>query len=184
MVVDGASNLLPFMRHDQYGIMGNEKQTLLEDIRLCVLAVIVVPLKVVGSVSCIVGFYTTCRLAQLLPESSRRLLVQSLGKLYSRACLACIGFHKVTWVHLPRAEWDKHGGEAQAAAGIVSNHCSWIDILVHMSKYFPSFAARGGTEKLALIGPIRWALPPSSNILSQLNLQIMYGNLDEDPHFC
>lgn len=43
------------------------------------------------------------------------------------------------------------------AAAIVSNHCSWLDILVHMSKYFPAFVARHGTKDLTMIGLIRSA---------------------------
>lgn len=38
---------------------------------------------------------------------------------------------------------------------IVSNHCSWIDILVHMSHFFPAFVARHGTKNMMLIGLIR-----------------------------
>ncbi len=157
MVISDASNFLPFQRYDQYGTMGCGIQSSIELLRLCFLSFTVVPLKVVGTVSCIVGFYLACRLAQLLPKQSRDVLVPFLGKFYTRSCLACIGFIKIAWVHLPRADWDKPRGEARAA-GIVSNHCSWIDILIHMSRYFPSFVARGGTEKLALIGPIRLAL--------------------------
>lgn len=176
MVVADERNFLPFQRHDQYGIMGEEKQSLLERGRLCLLAITLVPLKVLGTLSCILGFYAACRMSQILPERPRNLLVPFLGKFYTRLCLACVGFIKVSWVHLPRAEWDEPRGEAQAA-GIVSNHCSWIDILVCMSRYFPSFAARGGTEKLPLIGPIRFAPPPSSHIhtrqqMFMLNLQL------------
>lgn len=40
---------------------------------------------------------------------------------------------------------------------IVSNHCSWIDILVHMSHFFPAFVARHGTKNMMLIGLIRCA---------------------------
>lgn len=38
---------------------------------------------------------------------------------------------------------------------IVSNHCSWVDILVHMSRFFPAFVARDSTKHLMLIGLIR-----------------------------
>lgn len=163
MVAADEGVFLPFQRHDQYGLMGQEKQSPLERARLCFLAITAVPLKVLGTVSCILGFYAACRILQILPERTREFLVPFLGKTYTRLCLFCIGFMKVSWVHLPRADWDVPRGEAQAA-GIVSNHCSWIDILVHMSRYFPSFAARGGTEKLPLIGPIRWADTASQNI--------------------
>lgn len=43
-------------------------------------------------------------------------------------------------------------GTPPQAAGIVSNHLAWIDILVHMAHSFPSFAARDSTQHLAMIG--------------------------------
>ena len=39
---------------------------------------------------------------------------------------------------------------------IVSNHCGWTDILVHMARSFPSFVARADTVRLTMIGLIRW----------------------------
>ena len=44
-------------------------------------------------------------------------------------------------------------------AGIVSNHCSWADILINLAHNCPSFAARDGTQSLPLIGTIRWVGP-------------------------
>lgn len=41
------------------------------------------------------------------------------------------------------------------AAAIVSNHISYLDILVHMAHSFPSFVARGNTKDLPLVGLIR-----------------------------
>ena len=42
------------------------------------------------------------------------------------------------------------------AAVIVSNHVSYLDILVHMSHSAPSFVARGNTRDLPLLGVVRW----------------------------
>lgn len=42
-----------------------------------------------------------------------------------------------------------------AAAVIVSNHVSYMDILVHMAHSFPSFVARGNTKDMPLLGLIR-----------------------------
>lgn len=48
---------------------------------------------------------------------------------------------------LTRAVW--------GAAVIVSNHVSYLDILVHMSHSAPSFVARGNTADLPLLGVVR-----------------------------
>ena len=44
------------------------------------------------------------------------------------------------------------------AVAIVSNHCGWTDILVHMARSFPSFVARADTTQLTMIGLIRCSL--------------------------
>lgn len=41
------------------------------------------------------------------------------------------------------------------AAIIVCNHVSYMDILIHMAHYFPSFVARGNTRDMPLLGLIR-----------------------------
>jgi hypothetical protein len=42
------------------------------------------------------------------------------------------------------------------AVAVVSNHCGWADILIHMSRFFPAFVARDGTQNLPMVGLIRW----------------------------
>jgi len=37
---------------------------------------------------------------------------------------------------------------------VVANHVGWVDILVVMSRYFPSFVARDGTQRLPMVGLI------------------------------
>lgn len=44
---------------------------------------------------------------------------------------------------------------AVAAVAVVSNHCGWADILIHMARYFPAFVARDGTQNLLMVGLIR-----------------------------
>ena len=145
----------PFERHDRYGKMGVAPQSLMERIRLGLAAVTLLPVRALGTLSCVVGFFAACKLLQLLPSQYRSPLVAALGKTYCKACLLCIGFWRVRWVKLPRAAWDSRPAAAAHAAAIVSNHCSWADILVHMSHSFPSFVARNGTDTLPLIGFIR-----------------------------
>lgn len=43
------------------------------------------------------------------------------------------------------------------AVAVVSNHCGWVDILIHMARYFPAFVARDGTQNLPMVGLIRCA---------------------------
>ena len=146
----------PFERHDRYGKMGMAPQTTLERIRLCIAAVTVLPVRAAGTLACVVGFFAACKLLQLLPSQYRSPFVAALGKAYCKACLLCIGFWRVRWLQVPRADWDARPAATARAAAIVSNHCSWADILVHMSHSFPSFVARKGTDALPLIGFIRW----------------------------
>lgn len=48
---------------------------------------------------------------------------------------------------------------------VISNHCSYFDILILMSRYFPSFVARSNTQDMPLIGICR--SPPLSSWMSR-----------------
>ena len=142
---------LPFQRNDQYGDMGQKPQPLLERTRLALLSISVLPVKVLCAASCILGFYLVCRVAELLPVDVRRKVTAASGKVYCRLCLLSIGFVSIKWIKVSKADWDKQKSD-RPAVGIVSNHCSHVDILAHMARSFPSFVARGGTESIPLIG--------------------------------
>jgi len=142
---------LPFQRNDQYGHMGKKPQPLAERLRLALLSVTVLPIKILCAASCISGFYLVCRASELLPLDLKRTVTAVFGKVFCRLCLLSIGFGRIKWVKVNKAAWDMHESD-RPAVGIVSNHCSHIDILVHMARAFPSFVARGGTEKIPLIG--------------------------------
>ena len=70
--------------------------------------------------------------------------------------LFCCGFMAVKWKTVPDTR-PQHVTQGVRIAGIVSNHCSWADILVHMSRSFPSFVARASTKNLLWVGLIRQA---------------------------
>lgn len=144
---------LPFQRNDQYGDMGQKPQPLVERCRLALLSVTVLPIKVLCAASCISGYYLICRAAELLPIDVRRKVTAACGKVFSRLCLLSIGFASIKWIKVNKASWDKQKSD-RPAVGIVSNHCSHVDILAHMARAFPSFVARGGTESIPLIGLI------------------------------
>lgn len=46
---------------------------------------------------------------------------------------------------------------SKIAGGIVSNHCSYVDVLILLSRYFPSFVARSNTKNMPFIGLCRYA---------------------------
>ncbi len=56
------------------------------------------------------------------------------------------------------------------AGGIICNHCSYIDILVLLSRYFPSFVARSNTQDMPFIGLCRHTahmqLDPSRRVVA------------------
>ena len=163
----------PFIRTDQYGHLGLVPQSSWEYTRLAVLSVTVVPLKTLGSLLCLVTFYVICRISDLLPKHIRDQVVPRTGKVCCRALLLCIGFLHVRWrqihVDLPRDGQHPTNGDIDRttpAIGIVSNHVGWVDILVHMTRFFPSFVARKATRDLVMVGLIRCL--PSASILTSL----------------
>lgn len=84
-------------RDDNYGTAGHAEQPLLEKLRLAVLTAVVLPIKVAGTLTCLVSFYTFCRLSILIPLQYRSDAVAAVGKIACRACLFSIGFLRVTW---------------------------------------------------------------------------------------
>ncbi|KAK9826820.1 hypothetical protein WJX81_004146 [Elliptochloris bilobata] len=145
--------------------MGRKPQPVLEYVRLALLATVFLPIKFFGAVLCVLAFHIVCRLAVLVPADRRTMAVGELGKLMARSALLFWGYTRVDWV---RTDVSPHAhvkgnfpadaatptNGAPHAAVIVSNHVSYLDILVHMSHSAPSFVARGNTADLPLIGLI------------------------------
>lgn len=143
----------PFRRHDQYGLEGATKQSVLEYLRLAVMALTILPLKILGCIACLIGCYLVCKLSFLVPAQNRAAWVVTCGKMFVRMELFCLGFMFVKWQKVPDTR-PRHILEGAKVAGIVSNHSSWADILVHMSRSFPSFVARASTKNLLWVGLI------------------------------
>lgn len=161
----------PYLRSDQYGHIGKRPQSVWEYARLGLCTITVVPLKLIGALACLTTFYTICRLSAALPRHQQAAFVPFCGKLACRACLFCLGFVHIRWIRADkRNQTDAQSFTAATrvspdipAVAIVSNHCSWSDILVHMARSFPSFVARSATRELFMIGLIRCGLPLSAS---------------------
>lgn len=166
---------LPWQRYDKYGECGLDPQPLSENIRLIIFAILLVPIKLCGAVAALLSFFVVTKLAWILPKSVRSDWVATLGKIHCRVCLFFIGFVRVRWVDLGKAGQ----GEATSVTpvGIVSNHCSWCDILVHMSHFFPAFVSRKSTSTSPIVGSIRYR---------SLNLCVGTAALvcERDANFC
>ncbi len=159
----------PFVRYDRYGELGLKPQPIWEKMRLALLTVTIVPIKCIMCLCCIISYYLCIRLASLLPQSQRTPIIAALGKLHCRACLLSMGFVSVKWVRVSHTalagDQSSRGTDGSAgsndtaeeaqAVGIVSNHCSWVDIPIHMSHSFPSFVAKEETKGILFIGLIR-----------------------------
>ena len=144
----------PFRRHDQYGLEGGQRQSAWEYLRLALMALTVLPLKILGCIACLLGCYLVCKFSFLVPKQKRGAWVAGCGKVFVRMELFCCGFMTVTWKTVSDTR-HKNVSQGIQTAGIVSNHCSWADILVHMSRSFPSFVARASTKNLLWVGLIR-----------------------------
>lgn len=141
----------PFERHDHYGELGLGSLSLFEKLRLAVLACTVVPVKLLGGLFCLLAYYLICRFAFLVPKPFRTEFIAACGKIACRSCLFCLGFYQIQWI--PVEPGKVH--QKTRPAVIVSNHCGWSDILVHMSHSFPAFVARDKTKHMPIIGIIR-----------------------------
>lgn len=151
----------PFRRLDRYGPWGATPQPVLENIRLVLLGLLLVPLRFLGILLCCCICSIICTVTLLLPVDKRVSGVE-LAKIVCRLCIFSCGFIKITWVSSDgkgNSSGSRNGlipsKEEPHFGAILSNHVSWCDILVYLTKYFPSFVAKEGTEKAFIIGNIR-----------------------------
>jgi len=153
------SSVLPWTRLDKYGELGFAPQPFAERARQLFMAITLLPLKSFGALLCLLSYFIVIKASFLFPRSVRSEWIANLGKIHCRACLFCIGFMRVKWIKVPENYYGNSNSPSDVAypkpGGIVSNHCGWADILVHMSHSFPSFVARDATERTPIIGSIR-----------------------------
>ncbi|KAF5468430.1 hypothetical protein F2P56_012582 [Juglans regia] len=168
-----------FARHDVYGPLGCGELPLEEKILLAIASVILVPIRVVLATSLLLFYYLICRICTLFSAPNRddseqedyahmggwnRLVIVQCGKFLSRVVLLIFGFY---WIKetfqisdsdlkssAAQNEGEDESEEPERPGVIISNHVSYIDILYHMSSFFPSFVAKQSVGKLPLVGLI------------------------------
>lgn len=116
---------LPFIRTDRYG-EGGWVISFWAKARLLLLACTLLPVRLISGLSCVAAFYVTCRLVTLIPnELVARRVTTACGKLWSRACLFCLGFVYIRWTRPAGAT----GKPAKHRSGREEKRllcCTWI----------------------------------------------------------
>ncbi|KDD76656.1 hypothetical protein H632_c147p2 [Helicosporidium sp. ATCC 50920] len=142
----------PFTRDDTFGELGMGSISWKHRVGLIFGCVLLVPIRALLALVLVVSYWLFCIVSPVIPEKQRFALIPLLGRWHCRACLFVMGFIKINWV-IMEPEGGASSG-APPAGGIVSNHTSWADILVHMSRSFPAFVARDATKATPFIGLI------------------------------
>ena len=143
----------PFARRDAYGPMGCYPPAL-EKLRIALVWLTLLPLvKAAVCLATLCSFALVCTVARRLPLALRRRVLPLLAWLHVRVVLFCCGF---LWIRRTRVS----GSSAAQAVPVclVSNHVSWVDILVLMAETFPSFVAKATIRELPLVGVISEAM--------------------------
>lgn len=169
-----------YVRNDVYGTMGRGEIPLAEKLLLGLAFVTLVPIRFVLATVILFIYYVICRICTVFSSPNRdeeeeqedfahmggwkRAVVVYSGRFLSRAVLFVFGFYwvKTSYRNLEEIS-DKYQGqterkdqseESERPGAIISNHVSYIDILYHMSSFFPSFVAKRSVGKLPLVGLI------------------------------
>lgn len=141
--------------------MKGRRELATRPIELLPLCLQVMPIKLIGALGSVLTFWLCCRLCALLPARVGTNAIAQLGLVACRVCLWWLGFWRVTWIKVGQQGDVGSGGKGSDSTskappvGIVSNHMSYCDILLHMSHSFPSFVARAQTRNQPIIGIIR-----------------------------
>lgn len=140
----------PYRRQDRFGSTGTAPMALSDQLLVAFFTVFVLPIRFILCMSTLIGCYLSCRIIQLLPVDKQPAVMASVGNVFCRLCLASIGI----WI-----QWEKllddELSDTQFPCAVVSNHISWLDILVHMAHSFPSFVANASVRHLPFVGKIR-----------------------------
>ncbi|XP_059452965.1 lysophospholipid acyltransferase LPEAT1 isoform X1 [Corylus avellana] len=168
-----------YVRHDVYGPMGRGELPLEEKVLLGIALVTLVPIRVMAAMTILVLYYAICRICTLFSSPNReegdqedyahlggwrRNVIVQCGRALSRAMLFVFGFYWISQTYRIPNSHDKsstvqnegkdESDEPERPGAIISNHVSYIDILYHMSSFFPSFVAKRSVAKLPLVGLI------------------------------
>ncbi|GMH43522.1 hypothetical protein BSKO_11444 [Bryopsis sp. KO-2023] len=138
----------PFRRSDRYGREGKAPQPPAEMARRWLFTIFVFPLRSLCVILTVLSCYLVCCIGTLLPKSQANAFVATVGRILSRTCLLACGFFWIDWREVEDAQKD------EKFCTIVSNHVSWVDILMHMSRSFPSFVAKDATKAIPMVGLI------------------------------
>ncbi|KAL3372061.1 hypothetical protein AABB24_008551 [Solanum stoloniferum] len=167
----------PYVRHDVYGIMGRGELPWTEKVLLGIALVTLVPMRVIGATTVLVVYYLICKICTAFWAPNRedeqedyahtggwrRTVMMQSGMFLSRVMLFVFGFY---WIHETYQPTNLNGNsnnedgskqqaeELERPGAIVSNHISYLDILYHKSRSFPSFVAKRSVAKLPLVGLI------------------------------
>ncbi|KAG5613260.1 hypothetical protein H5410_024541 [Solanum commersonii] len=167
----------PYVRHDVYGIMGRGELPWTEKVLLGIALVTLVPMRVIGATTVLVVYYLICKICTAFWAPNRedeqedyahtggwrRTVMMQSGMFLSRVMLFVFGFY---WIHETYQPINLNGNsnnedgskqqaeELERPGAIVSNHISYLDILYHKSRSFPSFVAKRSVAKLPLVGLI------------------------------
>ncbi|EFJ47621.1 hypothetical protein VOLCADRAFT_91941 [Volvox carteri f. nagariensis] len=152
-----------FIRRDLYGSYCNNVIPLASQLRLAVLSITLLPIKLLACLLCVLSFYLVVVFGNtLFREPFKTKYMAFWGKFWTRALLYCLGFWSISWVYVnpdgSSSLKPPSGLKERRFGGYVSNHCSWIDIVLYMSRLFPSFVAKKEVSTLPLIGPISKAM--------------------------
>ncbi|THG16056.1 hypothetical protein TEA_005591 [Camellia sinensis var. sinensis] len=150
-----------YVRNDVYGTMGRGELPWAEKFLLGIALLTLVPIRVVVSLTILVVYYLICRVCTLFSAPNReeedqedyahmggwrRAVIVRSGRFLARVMLFVLGFYWINETYrnldISETECNDLSEEPKRPGAIISNHISYLDILYHMSSFFPSFVAK------------------------------------------
>ncbi|KAG9441941.1 hypothetical protein H6P81_017795 [Aristolochia fimbriata] len=156
-----------YVRKDVYGTMGRGELPLKEKGLLGIALATLLPIRLIVGFAILLCYYFVCRFCTLFSAPNRedeqedyahmvgwrRTAIVQSGRFLSRALLFTLGFY---WINVEdrgsNNGLSSSSEESERPGAIISNHISYLDILYHMSSFFPSFVAKRSVARLPLVG--------------------------------
>eukprot|EP00892_Ulva_mutabilis_P012070 jgi/Ulvmu1/9235/UM005_0335.1 len=152
----------PFRRADSFGKIGEGPLSRRRTAAFWVRTAILVPPRALACLALSLTMRGICLVSTVIP-ATRRFLIAPGAMAISRSLLFMLGFlhirHQRFLLDPDRCEGPKSSTNRHAVPIVVSNHVSWLDILLLQYLYSAAYVTRAETSKTPIVGGVCDALP-------------------------
>ena len=134
--------IAPFVRHDVYGELGENKLRTVDKLILYAQALILIPIRISSCLLLVVITWCFCKICRKFPDRFGSFLVGVGCRVLAKLIAMSAGLLSVSYKVAPGCERRTSIASRDAVPLLVCNHVSWMDIPLVSSLYTPSYVSK------------------------------------------